>query len=136
MTANVESDPLAQPHRSAQLDLMVDLTQQSLVMVRSLPAMPDRPALLASLDLLGRVARIAEHEILGLHGQEGPLGRLLVQNPVELRDLMNTLGHQDLAVRLDLLGLLVQDAQLSLQALRALVLLTQRDLLELDPQEG
>jgi hypothetical protein len=89
---------------------------------------------MAGLDLLGRAIRLADQHILGLHGYDGPLGRLTIRSPDELQFLREKLAYQDLALRLDLLELQIEDPQLDLQTIRALMLLIQRNLLELDPE--
>lgn len=106
------------------------MVRPALQVLRGLPALLETSDLLAPLDLLGRVVRLAEQEI---QDRLGPLVRLVPQGPQELRELREKLAERDLAVRLDLLGLLAREDPPDLQGLRALALLVQRDLLELDP---
>jgi hypothetical protein len=112
--------------------LLVRMARAALRVIRGLPVSPDRTELLACLDLLGRVVRLAEREI---QVKEGPLERLALRDPKELQALRARLANRDLAVRLDLLGLLVMEDPLDLPGIRALALLVQRDLLELDPPD-
>jgi len=88
--------------------------------------------MMASLDLLGRVVRLASAV---LRDRAGPLGKPDLQDPKAIRALRESLGRRELAERLDLLEF---EARLGLKdplVLQALALLVQRDLLELDPPD-